>query len=270
MLTIEQDEIFDKEIITQSHSDSNVYRGEWDGKTVAIKEFTDETKKFFDNEVNIMSKLEHPYIMSLHGIINHPFLPSIVMDYMPNGTLTEYLRTNTQWNDESKIDMARRIGRGLVYLHENNILHLDLKTDNVLIDADEKPKITDFDISAELSEDQDVLKSDDCKGTRRWFTPEALNSVCLYHSETYKYSRETDVYTYALVIWSLYSLKKPYEAIDKHDIINSKISAGEHEDETEITEPVLQKLCVRAWSLTPKNRPQAEDFVSELARLTTW
>ena len=74
----------------------------------------------------------------------------LVMEYFPNGNLDTFISTNPNLSSKQIAKIFIQILRGLIYLKENNIIHGDLKLQNILLSADDSPKLADFGLSAML------------------------------------------------------------------------------------------------------------------------
>lgn len=122
-------------------------------------EFDGDKQMRLMQESLIHFKLDHPAILKFRGLnfqsFKHPLKlePSILTDYMPNGTLREIINNekmhiaNPNWNPTKKYINFLGISHAMKYLHKNQILHRDLKLENVLSDDNYYPHICDFGLS---------------------------------------------------------------------------------------------------------------------------
>ncbi|KAE9095128.1 hypothetical protein PF010_g16829 [Phytophthora fragariae] len=126
-----------------------------------------EAVAMFRREVNIWFALSHPHVVRLFGAC-HVGRPFFVCEYATNGTLTNYLR---QHPDElwSKLHEA---ALGVQYLHARDVVHGDLKGNNIVIGSDMKAKVTDFGLSSVTSSEEKPLVS----GAWNWVAPELLDT----------------------------------------------------------------------------------------------
>eukprot|EP00759_Apiculatamorpha_spiralis_P011568 PhF_6_TR18915/c0_g1_i2/m.27631 len=138
-------------------------------------------------EIEIMSTFKHPNLTQLHRVINDESASKIylVMEYMGGGVLcaiptdTMTIDIASQYNEALDMDKIRThfkdILDGLVYLHRHNVLHMDIKPENVLLDEEGVCKLADFGVSRILeqtSTDEDLAQS--TRGTPMYFAPEML------------------------------------------------------------------------------------------------
>ena len=107
----------------------SVYKGVWDGVSIAIKELDDFTDpKEFSDEVWLMSQLDHENIVKFVGACNAPKL-CILMEFIDGGSLYRVLHVEKrQLDPEAVTSLLTDIAKGLAYLHAQNVLHRDLKS----------------------------------------------------------------------------------------------------------------------------------------------
>ena len=130
---------------------ATVYLGRWQGSDVAIKQLNVAHLPAGVNDEFVREAVIHakcsasPRIARLYGITQEPGHFALVMEYMPKGSLYDVLddkRIELPW--PTRWDIAIDVGTGLAYLHGAKILHQDLKSLNILLDADLRAKITDL------------------------------------------------------------------------------------------------------------------------------
>lgn len=94
-----------------------------------------------------MRRLSHPRIVAGYGFYKHDQNYCVIMEYLPNGSLSTYLITQKSCPWERRIDFALDIAHGMAFLHKVSIVHRDLKPGNIVLDAHNRAKITDFGLS---------------------------------------------------------------------------------------------------------------------------
>ncbi|KAF7809264.1 putative serine/threonine-protein kinase PBL28 isoform X1 [Senna tora] len=163
-----------------------VYRGTLrSGEVVAIKKMEvpaikeAEGEREFRVEVDILSRIDHPNLVSLIGYCadgKHRFL---VYEYMHNGNLQDHLngigQRKMDWPQRLKVALGA--AKGLAYLHSTSavgipIVHRDFKSTNVLLDLNYEPKISDFGLAKLMPEGQETHVTARVLGTFGYFDPE--------------------------------------------------------------------------------------------------
>ncbi|GMJ08237.1 PBS1-Like 28 [Hibiscus trionum] len=186
-----------------------VYKGTLrSGEVVAIKKMDlpafkeAEGEREFRVEVDILSRLDHPNLVSLIGYCadgKHRFL---VYEYMQKGNLQDHLNgigeTKMDW--PSRLKVAIGAARGLAYLHSSSavgipIVHRDFKSTNVLLNANFEAKISDFGLAKLMPEGHDIYVTARVLGTFGYFDPE--------YTSTGKLTLRSDVYAFGVVLLEL-------------------------------------------------------------------
>ncbi|CAJ1973668.1 unnamed protein product [Sphenostylis stenocarpa] len=179
---------------------------------VAVKKLHCETQyaeREFENEVNLLSKIQHPNIISLLGCSIDGVTRFIVYELMQNGSLEAQLHGPTHgsaltWHMRMKI--ALDTARGLEYLHEHcypAVIHRDMKSSNILLDANFNAKLSDFGLA--ITDGSQSKKSIKLSGTLGYVAPEYLLDG--------KLSDKSDVYAFGVVLLELLLGRKPVEKL---------------------------------------------------------
>ena len=125
----------------------------------------------FKRELKLVASLEHPAIVPVYDVgedeSNQPYF---VMRYMAGGSLADWIKKGPLSLDDSALIIERLAG-GLDYAHRKNIIHRDIKPDNVLFDSNNHPYLTDFGI-AKLTESSISVTGGDPMGSPAYVSPE--------------------------------------------------------------------------------------------------
>ncbi|KAJ9690782.1 hypothetical protein PVL29_013107 [Vitis rotundifolia] len=183
----------------------SVYKGTLlDGTIIAVKQLSTKSKqgnREFVNEIGMISALQHPNLVRLYGCCVEGNQLILVYEYMENNSLARALfgqvehRLNLDWSTRQRICVG--IARGLAFLHEGStlkIVHRDIKANNILLDKNLNPKISDFGL-AKLDEEDNTHISTKVAGTIGYMAPE----YALWGYLTYK----ADVYSFGVVALEL-------------------------------------------------------------------
>ncbi|XP_073149838.1 probable LRR receptor-like serine/threonine-protein kinase At1g07650 isoform X2 [Henckelia pumila] len=182
-----------------------VYKGTLlDGTLIAVKQLSSKSKqgnREFVNEVGIISGLQHPNLVKLYGCCIEGNQLLLVYEYMENNSLARALFGPEEWQLDMEWSTRRKIcigiAKGLAFLHEEStlkVVHRDIKGNNVLLDKDLNPKISDFGL-AKLEEDDNTHIITRVAGTIGYMAPE----YALWGHLTYK----ADVYSFGIVTLEL-------------------------------------------------------------------
>uniref|UniRef100_A0A4W5L7L4 Protein kinase domain-containing protein n=1 Tax=Hucho hucho TaxID=62062 RepID=A0A4W5L7L4_9TELE len=172
--------------------------GTYQGLPVAIKQLAGEkstaTVQAFIDEIRLMTTLESQYIVRLLGCAwVRPRDIQLIVEFMDQGDLRQLLAASPAPSWSVKVQLARDMVQGLVYLHSMDIIHRDIKSRNVLLHNEAhtlRAKLTDFGISRIVDVDMTARV-----GTFRWTAPEVLEGSA--------YSLAADVYSLGMVLWEL-------------------------------------------------------------------
>lgn len=143
---------------------AKVREGMWRGDTkhvrIAIKIINRKTlpknmnRKFLPRELDIVAMVKHPNIIQTFEIIHINYMTYITMECAKRGDLLEFIHLRGILQETEARKLFTQIMEGLKYLHEKNIVHRDLKCENILIASDERLKLADFGFAREVEDDE--------------------------------------------------------------------------------------------------------------------
>lgn len=239
-----------------------VYLAHWHGTKVAVKQLYEELSQMaleeFEKEAKIGAELRFKHVVQLYGIT--PKAPYyMVMEYMPKGSLYDLLRTGPLvW--ENKIKLALNISIGLSFLHTKNIIHRDLKSQNILIGKNNEVKLSDFGLSKIKQSTRSASKKGEDRGvgTLHWKAPELFKMGA-------QHTPKSDIYSLGMVLWEIASGRLPYEEAKDEVQIISHVCLGQREEIPSQTPSFLKKLITQCWDQSPEERPVLQEIISILA-----
>ncbi|KAM3412425.1 hypothetical protein ACQJBY_003869 [Aegilops geniculata] len=201
-----------------------VYKGQLrDGRVVAVKRLYNNSNcrhvEQFLNEAAILSRLRHPNLVTFYGCTSSRSRELLlVYEYVPNGTVADHLHGHRAaeralpW--PLRLSVAVEAAAALAYLHaiEPPVVHRDVKTTNILLDADFHVKVADFGLSRLFPLDGATHVSTAPQGTPGYVDPE-------YH-QCYQLTDRSDVYSFGVVLAELISSKPAVDVTRDRDEIN--------------------------------------------------
>lgn len=218
----------------------------------------------YHHEIEILSKLDHPNIIEFAGHHRNPQNNGtmIILTKLMKCSLSILLDSNNQLNWEFRLKIAGEFLQGLAYLHQQQIIHRDLKSDNILVDENNHIKIADFG-SAEDQKNSSFyhyLLQHAEVGSWAYWAPE------LFKDKTY--SEQTDVWAAALILWQIASHKKPHKAYETKEQLKNELENGIRESFPLLDTPVAYSALVhRGWSLNPAHRPSARTMAQDATEI---
>ncbi|KAE8726244.1 Kinase superfamily protein with octicosapeptide/Phox/Bem1p domain [Hibiscus syriacus] len=255
-----------------------VYHGKWRGTDVAIKRINDrcfagkpsEQERMIDdfwNEAIKLADLHHPNVVAFYGVVLDGPGGSVatVTEYMVNGSLRNALqKTERNLDKRKRLLVAMDVAFGMEYLHGKNIVHFDLKSDNLLVNLRDphRPicKVGDLGLSKVKCQ---TLISGGVRGTLPWMAPELLNGSSSLVSE------KVDVFSFGIVMWELLTREEPYADLHYGTIIGGIVSNTLRPPVPESCDPEWRSLMERCWSAEPSERPNFIELVNELRLMAT-
>ncbi|KAK9060024.1 hypothetical protein SSX86_020728 [Deinandra increscens subsp. villosa] len=182
-----------------------VYYGKLrDGREVAVKRLYEHNYKRvqqFMNEVEILTRLRHKNLVSLYGCTSRRSRELLlVYEYIPNGTVADHLHGDRAKQNvltwQTRMKIALETANALVYLHASEIIHRDVKTNNILLDNNYCVRVADFGLSRLLPSDVTHVSTAP-QGTPGYVDPE--------YFQCYQLTDKSDVYSFGVVLIELIS-----------------------------------------------------------------
>ncbi|XP_035698278.1 serine/threonine-protein kinase Nek8-like isoform X2 [Branchiostoma floridae] len=223
-------------------------------KQIPIEQMTKDERQSALNEVRVLSMLHHPNIIEYYESFLEDKALMIVMEYAPGGTIFEYLqqRGNALLDEEEILQFFVQMLLSLQHVHAKQILHRDLKTQNILLNRKKNVvKIGDFGISKILSSKS---KAYTVVGTPCYISPE----LC----EGKPYNQKSDIWALGCVLYELASLKRAFEAANLPALV-LKIMRGTFAPISDRYSEDLRRLILSMLHLDPSKRPTITQIMAQ-------
>uniref|UniRef100_A0A4W4F585 RAF proto-oncogene serine/threonine-protein kinase n=1 Tax=Electrophorus electricus TaxID=8005 RepID=A0A4W4F585_ELEEL len=222
-------EIEASEVMLQSRIGSGsfgtVYKGKWHGdvavKILKVTDPTPEQLQAFRNEVAVLRKTRHVNILLFMGYMTRDNL-AIVTQWCEGSSLYKHLHVlETNFQMFQLIDIARQTAQGMDYLHAKNIIHRDMKSNNIFLHEGLTVKIGDFGLATVKSRWSGSHQVEQPSGSILWMAPEVIRM-----QDNNPYSFQSDVYSYGVVLYELMTGELPYSHIANRDQIIFMVGRG--------------------------------------------
>ncbi|KAL4585071.1 hypothetical protein LXL04_009685 [Taraxacum kok-saghyz] len=252
--------VLDHKVASGSYGD--LYKGTYRSQEVAIKILKTERvntdlQKEFAQEVYILRKVRHKNVVQFIGACTKPPSLCIVTEFMSGGSVYDYLhKQKGTFKLPTLIKISIDISKGMNYLHQNNIIHRDLKAANLLMDEHEVVKVADFGV-ARVKAQTGVMTAE--TGTYRWMAPEVI--------EHKPYDHKADVFSFGVVLWELLTGKLPYEYLTPLQAAVGVVQKGLRPTIPKNTLPKLTELLERCWQQDPTLRPDFTEIIDNLQQI---
>ncbi|KAF9440682.1 kinase-like protein, partial [Macrolepiota fuliginosa MF-IS2] len=253
-----------------------VYKGQYEGQKICLKIFklyersqVDHLNKKFLREAIIWSDLYHPNVLPFSGAYHvsdpRPRI-GLVSPWMDNGNLSEYLKSHP---GERRLPFVRP-GCSIwpPYLHQNEVVHGDLKGVNILVDVNGSARLADFGLSSVI--DADILRWTSLEtmtragGTTRWVAPEMADDP--KGGGLSRPNFASDIYSLA----SIFTGRIPFHEIPNDIAVLYSVMRGvrqirpTHEVAPELTDHIWE-MMKECWSVAPSDRPIVGQVVKQFS-----
>ena len=256
--------------------EARVVKGVWQGMDVAIKVCTIPNRNrvkaieaILKREVAVHSGLDHKNILLLHGISRDRKGLSIVMELM-DGSLYKHVfpaEGDCTMTQQSKLHVAKELLHGMIYLHDQFIVHGDMKPENVLVSDDCRTvKICDLGLCRVKTSIRQTKTKSAVPGTVMYYAPEtALHNV--------KSSIRTDIWAVCGTLCEMFTASELWDIPDDEEdaatYIGTQMSAKKKPNALLVlqrAEPPLARILAKGLSYKPESRPTASQLLLDIEK----
>jgi serine/threonine protein kinase len=224
--------------------------------------------RMFMRELEVSIRLQHPALLTI-----------LCYSMSPYATVTERMATDVNkvldeesrglsrpgWNETKKAIVAAGVAIGMCFMHGHNVIHRDLKTENVMLDAGFYPRVADFGLSKIMSmgeaQVQSALEMTQNVGTPLYMAPE------LFEEGTEPYTTAVDVYAYGMFLYELCTASKPFKEKGEMKVfaLGKYIVEGQRPTIPDYVPEPFADLMTKCWDKAPEQRPTFREIVTNIS-----
>ncbi|XP_041038098.1 phosphorylase b kinase gamma catalytic chain, skeletal muscle/heart isoform-like isoform X2 [Carcharodon carcharias] len=224
------------------------------------EEQLDEVRRSTQKEIEILQLVTgHPSIITLIDFYTSETVTFLVFDLMKRGELFDYLTHKVVLSEKETRNMMRELLEAIQYLHSRDIIHRDVKTENILLDDHAHIRLSDFGFACRLG---NSVKLRDLCGTPGYLAPELL--TCSMDETHPGYGREVDIWSAGVVMYTLLAGSPPFwhrkQMVMLRMIMdgNYQMTSNEWEDRSDTVKDLISKML----TVEPSKRITADEALS--------
>ena len=224
-----------------------------------------EEKEDMKSEINILKKLSHPNIVKIFEFYETDNYFYIITEFCKSGELSKYINNNNLTESQLCV-IFYQVFSGLMYLHENHIIHGDLKPQNILISSKENNsvsneiyswiKIIDFGTAKMFK--KEIIKGNDIVGTLYYIAPE------VFSSNSDNYDEKSDIWSVGIILYKALTKKYPFIGKSDDETVLS-ILENDYDDSLLMNySDELKDLIKNLLMKDPNKRPSAREALNHI------
>ena len=171
----------------------------------------------FQQEARSVARMSHPNIVTVHDVGNDGSTHYIVMEMVEGDDLKKLIKTRGALSFEKALELGIQICAGLGFAHRSQLVHADVKPQNILINRDGVVKVTDFGIAQAYTDTMPQTRSEVVWGSPHYFAPEQARGE--------KPSPASDVYSIGVVLFEMFTGRLPYVGSSQRELALAHIRA---------------------------------------------
>ena len=232
-----------------------MFEARWKKKRVAVKVCPGNLVENLSREIEVLTSLPpHSHVLTFFGVALSSDAVStyIITELAPNKSLYDYLHVKKETPSlDQSLAWAQQVAGGMQHLHNNNVVHRDLKSGNILLGLGLLAKICDFGTARTMAKTAMTTQ----KGTYRWMAPEIVEGV------EANINKMCDVFSYGMVLYEIFAHKIPYDDLPTDPLVGMAVLQGKRPPIPPTLPPYLHPLLEACWKKEPNQRPQFEAIV---------
>eukprot|EP01117_Protostelium_nocturnum_P009841 TRINITY_DN3509_c0_g1_i3.p1 TRINITY_DN3509_c0_g1~~TRINITY_DN3509_c0_g1_i3.p1 ORF type:complete len:1275 (+),score=280.88 TRINITY_DN3509_c0_g1_i3:74-3898(+) len=240
-----------------------VFVGVWNETTeVAVKKINKDDKSLW--EAQILRELNHPNVVDFFGMHKAGKDLYIIMEFCPLGSLDNWIIEFSEITSPSSaflLHISIDIAKGMQYLNSQGILHRDLSSRNVLVVHDGQRysmRVTDFGMSRKT--DEYTHDPETVILPYKWVAPEVM--------KTNKWTQFSDVWSYGICLWELYSIgMPPYDDLTNKEAVNIILTKGCTLEQPTMCPDDVWAIMLNCWLMDPNLRHTFDSIVFKLGNI---
>jgi len=249
-----------------SGGSAQVYRGSWQGQEVAIKKISGVAHlEEMTKEINALRRLRHPRLVRFIGACIQPPLLLVLTEFMAGGSLHDRLfdskGKHQPLTTHQRGCIAVQCAEGLTFLHSQRVVHRDLKSMNILLDAGGNAKICDFGLAQQIKIEATHItrKSEGEGGSPRYMAPEC------YDPRHGKLTEKVDIWALGCIFIEVFAGVLPYADCMSMAQLSARILVQKQGPQVPSSvSPGLRSLIATCFNFNPDRRPGAQDLHRQL------
>ncbi|KDO57934.1 hypothetical protein CISIN_1g043425mg, partial [Citrus sinensis] len=236
------------------HARHRVHGTEVAMKEIAMGRLNKKLQESLMSEIFILKRINHPHIIRLHDIIEVPGKLHLILEYCKGGDLSMYIQRHGCVPEETAKHFMKQLAAGLQVLRDNNLIHRDLKPQNLLLCTDDDNaalKIADFGFARSL---QPRGLAETLCGSPLYMAPEIM--------QLQKYDAKADLWSVGAILFQLVTGKTPFTGSNQIQLLQNIVKATElhFPPDAKILSADCKDLCQKLLRRNPVERLTFEEF----------
>lgn len=205
----------------------------------------------FKQELLFASKISHPNILRIHDLGEFAGVKFISMAYVPGGDLYQLLKKEGRLAPERAVRIMEQLCEALAAAHDANVMHRDLKPQNILMDGDDHVCVSDFGLAKTLEANlTGMTRAGAVLGTPLYMSPEQVEGKPI--------DQRSDIYALGLILYEMLTGVLPFQGDSTYQVMYQRVHQFPRKPEllTPDLPPYLSRICMRCVDKDPAMRYQ--------------